>query len=766
MKIETPEQANNLSRHQYFSMRFCMICRKSLTLKRLFKNAGNPHHTFPDYTTCRLPNENFITNFEICYKRDFVEQSVNFPTFICNGCHSSVSACARGKRNNPPEFQRFYSEDYEFKSKRSLTQHFECEELDEYPCSICEAGGADYVMSQPPAAKKVKTGPKARFCDQPYGPNNEFICQVRVGPGLNKHTCGVVANTHHIVKMAEIAGCQDQVVNEIHRKKEAILKKLKKAKRNEDLVITYKNLHGKASSYSRRRNTQRLENKNNKKLGITELINIQRTQFLPDIKMSQLISNVKKADGKVEDYTKYHQYLCDQLPDCHHVNYAWLPVKITKSQNDKEHLIKKYEVDMDLVHLHELKPNMSLRNVSFNEKTNKFEAERYCAIAYVSDFDQLMSQIKYHRKISDDDDILIKIQADGGGGTTKLACQIHTKKDLATKSYMANSLTTLLVLAETHADESSHVMKQMWELLQLESLCANYDVVWVSDLKLMNIMMGLTSGNAKFFCCKCDKDSNDCKPFECAQARNLSEWKIRVDNIPKIKEPKKNFSVERAPISWELVKNTHHIIPPELHICEGVINKTHGFLKDAGEIDLLSEWESDIHAKGYQGGKFTGNLCRQLLARRKVLEDKYPDIAFMLDIFYDLTHHLFSCGPITDDELDNFQDLIDLFKQAYEKTGISVTHKVHWLMFHVIDTMRFWKLKLGSLSEQDGESLHHFFELYKVYSSDKENYFTGPIEKWNRERLGPNPKIRTKSKSDDKEFDIEQAVNAYGIALL
>ena len=770
MRITTAEQANSLSRHAYSCLKFCIICRNKLKTEQKFRREKGSQNILPDYKKCILPNETFKENFFKCYNKHFIEQDPQkFPSLVCNGCVESIRQCAKGKRPNPPLFTGFYSEDQEFNKKtRHFSNHCLGTESDDYSysCSICRKASEDIIESQgaaePPAKKQCTS---VRICGQPYGQNNDR-CQVLIGKGRRTsiHTCGPVANTHQLVSMANKAGVTDQVCVTLYRQKEAILKKLKRTKNHKDLTINFKNLHGKNTILGRFRSTKRIENNKNKKVTINDLINIQRTQFAPDNKIESLVSTIKKANGCVDDYAKYKLHMRSLLPNCHDTHFTWLPVTITQSQNDIGNLIKKYQID-DTTSEDEYIPNKSLRDVKFNSKLKKYEAERYCAVAYVSDFSHFLDQVKYYRDL-EDDNILIKLQADGGGGTTKLACQIHKKENLSKTNYVPNSLTTLFVLAETYADESSDVMKIMWELLELDKLFDIYKTVWVSDLKLMSILMGLSKGNCKFFCPKCEKDAFDKKPFEAAKMRELSEWKTRVANIKNFKQPKDNFSIEKPPISWKLLQSTYQIIPPELHICEGVINKTHSFLKDKGETDLLATWEGSIHAKGYSGGKFTGNLCRQLLAKRHILEDKFPDIKFMLDIFYDLTHHLFSCGPITHEELDNFQDLVDLFAKAYERTGISVTHKVHWLIFHVIDTMRYWKVKLGSLSEQDGESLHHFFERYRVYSSDKENHFTGPIEKWNRERLNPNPKIKAKTKGEDDEFNIEQVVNAYGIALL
>ena len=106
--------------------------------------------------------------------------------------------------------------------------------------------------------------------------------------------------------------------------------------------------------------------------------------------------------------------------------------------------------------------------------------------------------------------------------------------------------------------------------------------------------------------------------------------------------------------------------------------------------------------------------------------------------------------------------MIEMFIESYIKTGLTVSTKVHWLAHEVYPWIKQWGLKLGSLSEQDGESLHHHYLKYKNYNHiHGENYRCLSIQKWNRERLMPHPKVKSISLDDTEEKDLKELIEIF-----
>ena len=66
------------------------------------------------------------------------------------------------------------------------------------------------------------------------------------------------------------------------------------------------------------------------------------------------------------------------------------------------------------------------------------------------------------------------------------------------------------------------------------------------------------------------------------------------------------------------------------------------------------------------------------------------------------------------------------FTQDYMKLGISVTSKVHAVIFHIAEFCEMTGRGLGPWSEQTGESVHHDFKetwkRYKVNNTDRDIY--------------------------------------------
>ena len=190
----------------------------------------------------------------------------------------------------------------------------------------------------------------------------------------------------------------------------------------------------------------------------------------------------------------------------------------------------------------------------------------------------------------------------------------------------------------------------MFEFSKLdEQIDAGYTCFIVGDLKLTNLVMGLTSGNASFPCPKCYWNATDKEVdhFQPAPARTEEQWRKDVEIVNSGGLPRLNHSVERAPISYKLVQQPSIIVPPELHLCEGVVNKSYFYIqKECPE--LADSWAkaANVYMKNYHGGKFTGPQCQKLLKTLTTIKEQYERIYIMLYRFKQFTQIAFKCAPI------------------------------------------------------------------------------------------------------------------------
>ena len=78
------------------------------------------------------------------------------------------------------------------------------------------------------------------------------------------------------------------------------------------------------------------------------------------------------------------------------------------------------------------------------------------------------------------------------------------------------------------------------------------------------------------------------------------------------------------------------------------------------------------------------------------------------------------------DLLDNYEDLFDKFQNDFLCLGISVTPKVHALIYHVPQFCKLVGQGLSIYSEEAAESLHHdfdeFWNSYKVNDLNHPSY--------------------------------------------
>ncbi len=142
------------------------------------------------------------------------------------------------------------------------------------------------------------------------------------------------------------------------------------------------------------------------------------------------------------------------------------------------------------------------------------------------------------------------------------------------------------------------------------------------------------------------------------------------------------------------------------------------------------EWEQACHVEkdAQFGGSFDGNACRRLLKNSDILDrivcsNGLFECKKFVTAFKALDKVVESCFGANLEPM--YKDHIAAFKQAYYDLNISITPKIHAILFHVPQFCESMDVGLGRFSEQASESVHCGFKAvwtrgYKVGATHPE----------------------------------------------
>lgn len=292
----------------------------------------------------------------------------------------------------------------------------------------------------------------------------------------------------------------------------------------------------------------------------------------------------------------------------------------------------------------------------------------------------------------------------------------------------ANSTRHQQLLAVTTAPESAENFRRIIDTPPLRTLFFCHNVQYVCDIKAQCMMTGIMC-NGRFPCVYCTWKASDGildtgmrRTFD----RNVSMFQrlqTRYGGNSK-KHSCDCESVDAMPIvECEDILKTFP--PPELHMLLGNVQKPVNELLapgTPGKPALMSAAERKAHVRAlaklrikhskYHGASFEGNDCRKLLSNLAAsglnANERCQPIYDVLVAFNEV---VIACFGKT--RTDDFRERIADYTAAYEKSGMSVTTKAHYVMHHVADYLRFFEkpgVGLGIVSEQAIESSHHHFK--------------------------------------------------------
>lgn len=346
-------------------------------------------------------------------------------------------------------------------------------------------------------------------------------------------------------------------------------------------------------------------------------------------------------------------------------------------------------------------------------------------VAYCHDLDGFIKHVQNERQISE---FKLKFGIDGGGSFLKVCLSIlptgeksyqHDEGPSA-KKFKSSGVKKLFVLALAQCTQENYEnVRQLWSALRIEEFAGTI----ATDLKLANIMVGIMSHSSTNPCTWCDahKDKlNERGEFRTIGRvlQNYMDWQEAGAQKQKAKNYK--CCIKPPVISSNTDQSILEIIPPpELHLMIGIVNTLYNHMQREFE-NVALEWAKACHVQRqitYGSSGFNGNSCKILLEKVDVLRQKCS-LSWLkfVKVFEDFKSVVTAC--FGNDLHSNYKEKIATFRRSYIDLNVSITPKVHAVLFHIEDFCELNQTGLGFYSEQAMEAVHFDFnsmwQRYKV----------------------------------------------------
>lgn len=325
---------------------------------------------------------------------------------------------------------------------------------------------------------------------------------------------------------------------------------------------------------------------------------------------------------------------------------------------------------------------------------------------------------------------LVKLYADGGGGTFKLGLGVINTENYFKEEGVKRNCYSQGICPEIRKETSANKTLIIGIVPDMKENYENCQTVWTkaglsdlsyklcADLKLLNIIVGLQSNSSKHPCCFCNKRSDlEDFLFESGELRTLGS--IRSSRDAWILHGQKDLNLKEFDNCQHLPLIEGHdgtrIIDvcsiPELHIFQGCTNILWNNLSNRWGTE---GWEPFLIKHGlfrakYHGGEFEGPQCKRLLSLSDELRDDLPEhLRGFCDAFDALD--VVSKSMFGKQLSWQFEEDLKTFKHYFVNLNISSrSTKLHILFSHVGNLCNETGFALGLTSEQAGESLHAKF---------------------------------------------------------
>eukprot|EP00733_Pompholyxophrys_punicea_P000585 Pompholyxophrys_punicea_v1_NODE_178_length_2994_cov_7.487581.p1 type:complete len:680 gc:universal NODE_178_length_2994_cov_7.487581:2498-459(-) len=319
----------------------------------------------------------------------------------------------------------------------------------------------------------------------------------------------------------------------------------------------------------------------------------------------------------------------------------------------------------------------------------------------------------------------MKIGCDFGGHFLKVTMQLLQHDT-------ANSVSRLQLLAVVQAPESHENLKLLFDQLKFSALrqLPAVKITCVGDLKVEHLLMGIMQGKFPCVYCKWEHTSGfegECLPRTYADHLSLYQ-KLQEEHGGNSKYAIKCDGVEALPVA-PYDNPLDFVAPPGLHLLLGVFHKLYDAMKAKMRARQLQLHEAAlkkhcIFRSEYFGGSFEGNQVRKIL---KLLDSLHMLPGPELSALRELNRVVVACFGMHREA--DYQKRIADFIDAYKRTKLSVTLKVHVLAKHVVDyleTRSEANMGLAFYSEQATESSHSKYKrAWKRFKTNVDNPLYG-----------------------------------------
>ena len=403
-------------------------------------------------------------------------------------------------------------------------------------------------------------------------------------------------------------------------------------------------------------------------------------------------------------------------------------------------------------HYFNVNPKRDAAEKKERKKKELVPEERW--VVRVTDMTALLDYLVEQRCLSND--VTLKIGMDSGQGFLKVAIVLKEKntrfdwEEDPTKSPFKKKIArdpkpggVKRVIVIGMVEDVPETFENVQILLNILNIKQNHiNTTFASDLKLLNILIGIQGHSSNHACCYCTiltGARTDGAYAGYAEARTFgnlkSSYQEFVANGSNLKKARDFDSVIHPAIlkgDSDEQKVLHKAPPPELHLYIGNVNKIIDVLheetaelKDQDMIEMtLYEWlhisPRNVVREEYYGNMLNGPNCDKVLrketlqAMMEFLPEDLQKFVIALKALNKMKKACFSTRPLdwtvgADWEF-KWKSSIDGYVSAFLDLGIQRFPKFHIVEKHVAEFIEFTRQPLGNFSKQEFEALHSNFK--------------------------------------------------------
>ncbi|XP_065684973.1 uncharacterized protein LOC124807737 isoform X1 [Hydra vulgaris] len=275
-------------------------------------------------------------------------------------------------------------------------------------------------------------------------------------------------------------------------------------------------------------------------------------------------------------------------------------------------------------------------------------------LVYVKDSKSLVEHICTVRGLAIDK-VIIRVGIDGGQGSLKFVMNVfNIETDIDCRENKNTGVNKVLVLAfvknvtENHANLQIIIKKIMLNRLKF---------YLAADLKLLNIILGLSGHGGKYSCLYCNGEKSNL-----GELRTFKKLKLLYGSFAENGSKKSSMQIYKNvihPCLLDVAEDTHVldvVPPPELHLLMKIVTEISNVLCKEPEIAV---WLSNhgIIWHGYNGGGLDGRNANKI---RKLLPD--------------LEQHIFDHYPF-------YHPVVELLKSFSIGNLYIYTHLIHTYIY-------------------------------------------------------------------------------------